>query len=304
MGTVQELLLAEPEDVKSAPRECFSILGVEISATTTSRTVETLANWIETGSYPRLVTFANVHMLTESYWNPSFYTALRKIDLNCPDGMPLVWIGKLLGAPVERVAGPDFMPAFCQATADRGYRHFFYGGDPGVATRVIAKLSAASPHIRIAGSWCPPFGPLSERERESVIRAINASEADVLWVCLGCPKQEMWMLEHRDRLKVRVMLSVGQAFNILAGTRPRAPRLLRELGLEWFYRMAAEPRRLAGRYFTSNLTFLYLLARVAVTGRWPVHATGNPASPMRPSAVPPARVRATKLVSSRAQSQD
>jgi N-acetylglucosaminyldiphosphoundecaprenol N-acetyl-beta-D-mannosaminyltransferase len=304
MATVQDLLLTEPEDAKRTGTRSFNILGVKIAATTIDRTVETLTSWIETGSYPRLVTFTNVHMLTESYWKPAFQTVLQEMDLNCPDGMPLVWIGKFLGSSVERVAGPDFMPAFCKATAERGYRHFFYGGDPGVAKRVVAKLSEVSPDLRIAGSWCPPFGAVNEKERERVIRAINASKADVLWVCLGCPRQEMWMLEHRDRLNVRVMLSVGQAFNILAGTRPRAPKVMRELGLEWLYRMMAEPKRLGGRYFTSNLTFLYLLVNRAITGHWPVRVTGKYASPTRQSAAPPARVTAVKLVSSGAQSQD
>jgi N-acetylglucosaminyldiphosphoundecaprenol N-acetyl-beta-D-mannosaminyltransferase len=304
MATVQELLLTEAEDAISTGTKSFNILGVEIAATTIDRTVETLTSWIDVGNYPRLVTFTNVHMLTESYWNPAFHSVLREMDLNCPDGMPLVWIGKFLGSSVERVAGPDFMPAFCKATSERGYRHFFYGGDPGVAKRVVAKLSAVSPELQIAGSWCPPFGTVNEKERERMIRAINASRADVLWVCLGCPRQEMWMLEHRDRLNVRVMCSVGQAFNILAGTRPRAPKLLRQLGLEWLYRMVAEPKRLAGRYFTSNLTFLYLLARRAVTGHWPGRVTREYASPTRQSTVHPPRVTAVKLMSSSAQSQD
>jgi N-acetylglucosaminyldiphosphoundecaprenol N-acetyl-beta-D-mannosaminyltransferase len=304
MATVQDLLLTEVEDAKSTEANSFNLFGVEIAATTIDRTVETLASWIETGSYARLVTFTNVHMLTESYWNPAFQRVLREMDLNCPDGMPLVWIGKLFGLSVERVAGPDFMPAFCRATANRGYRHFFYGGDPGVAQRVVAKLRAATPDIRIAGSWCPPFGAISGKEREKVIRTINNSGADVLWVCLGCPRQEMWMLEHRDRLNVRVVLSVGQAFNILAGTRTRAPKLLRGLGLEWLYRMAAEPKRLAGRYLTSNLTFLYLLARRAVTGRWPERIAGKLTSPARQSAMHHARVTAVKLASSGARSQD
>jgi N-acetylglucosaminyldiphosphoundecaprenol N-acetyl-beta-D-mannosaminyltransferase len=304
MGTVQDLPLTGAEDTRSAETSFFNILGVEIAATTIDRTVETLTCWIEAGTYPKLVTFANVYMLTESYRNPGFHSVLREMDLNCPDGMPLVWIGKLLGSPVERVAGPDFMPAFCKATAERGYRHSFYGGDPGVAKRVAAKLNAAAPGIQIAGSWCPPYGTVSEKERERGIRAINNSRADVLWVCLGCPRQEMWMLEHRDRVNVRVMLSVGQAFNIVSETMARAPKLLREFGLEWLYRMAAEPKRLAGRYFTSNPTFLYLLARRAVTGQWPGRVPGKYASPARLPVVPAARVTAVNLASSSAQSQD
>jgi N-acetylglucosaminyldiphosphoundecaprenol N-acetyl-beta-D-mannosaminyltransferase len=303
MATVQNLVLTETEE-EIAGTDSFNILGVEVAATTIDRTIDTLTSWIESGRYPRLVTFTNVHMLTEAYWNPAFRAVLHEMDLNCPDGMPLVWIGKFLRSAVERVAGPDFMPAFCKATADRGYRHFFYGGDLGVADRVVTELRALAPGIQIAGSYCPPFGAVSEEEREQVIRTINASGADVVWVCLGCPRQEMWMLEHRGRLDVRVMLSVGQAFNILAGTRPRAPKLLRQVGLEWLYRMVTEPNRLAGRYFTSNFTFLYLLGRRAVTGHWPDRVRGKFVSPPRQNAATPARVTAVKLASSGAQSQD
>jgi N-acetylglucosaminyldiphosphoundecaprenol N-acetyl-beta-D-mannosaminyltransferase len=173
--------------------------------------------------------------------------------------MPLVWLGKLKRRAIGRVAGPDFMPAFCAATAAKSYRHFFYGGLPGVAERVIANLKKATPGLQIAGSYSAPFRDLDVEEDSEGIRAINESGADIVWICLGCPKQELWMWQHRHQLKAGALLSVGMAFDIVAGTKKRAPKLLRNNGMEWFYRLMVEPRRLMGRYFSSNFTFLYLL---------------------------------------------
>jgi N-acetylglucosaminyldiphosphoundecaprenol N-acetyl-beta-D-mannosaminyltransferase len=192
---------------------------------------------------------------------------LGEMDLNCPDGMPLVWLGKLKGCTMSRVSGPDFMPAFCAATANTGHRHFFYGGKPGAAEQAIANLKKELPDLQIAGWYSPPFRDLDEMEDAKVVEMINGSGADIVWVCLGCPRQEIWMSQHRDRLKVKLMLSVGLAFDIVAGLKERAPLPLRATGFEWLYRMVTEPRRLVGRYFSSNLTFLYLLTREAIPGR-------------------------------------
>ena len=244
--------------------DSFNALGVPVAATTINKAIATLMSWMEAPASTRLVTFANVHMLTEGYWNPSFLNILRQMDLNCPDGMPLVWLGRLKRRSLDRVSGPDFMPALCAATASLGYSHFFYGGKPGVAEQAIAKLKETSPDLQIAGWHSPPFRDLRPEEDTQVVQLINDSGADIVWVCLGCPKQEIWMSQHRDRLNVKVILSVGMAFDIVAGLKERAPLPLRVNGLEWLYRMVTEPRRLARRYLSSNLTFLYLLTREAI----------------------------------------
>lgn len=247
--------------------DSFNALGVSVAATTIDKAIAKLMSWLETSSSIKLVTFVNVHMLTEAYWNPGFLDILRQMDLNCPDGMPLVWLGKLQRRSLGRVPGPDFMPAFCAATASRGYRHFFYGGKPGVAEQAIARLKKTSPDLQIAGWHSPPFRSLSPEEDAREVQLINDSGADIVWVCLGCPKQEVWMSEHRDRLNAKMILSVGLAFDIIAGLKGRAPLPLRANGLEWLYRMITEPRRLARRYLSSNLTFLYLLTREAIPGK-------------------------------------
>jgi N-acetylglucosaminyldiphosphoundecaprenol N-acetyl-beta-D-mannosaminyltransferase len=235
----------------------FDVMGVPIAATSIHNAIETLLSWLQTGDTTRLVTFTNVHMLTEARRKPHFLTLLREMDMNCPDGMPLVWIGRHKRMLVSRVSGPDFMPAFCSLIADNGYRNFFYGGNEGIAERAVNALKRDFPNLQIAGWFTPPFTAMTREEDETIIRMINDSCADVVWVCLGCPKQELWMAEHRTRLNARLVLSVGMAFDVLAGRKSRAPKLLRDSGLEWLFRLISEPRRLIWRYFYSNCTFIH-----------------------------------------------
>jgi N-acetylglucosaminyldiphosphoundecaprenol N-acetyl-beta-D-mannosaminyltransferase len=247
--------------------ESFEVMGVQIAATSMPKAIRTLESWVETGTTPRLVTFTTVHILTEGHRNPVFLKMLRQMDMNCPDGMPLVWLGRLKKRSVSKVPGPDFMPAFCAHTASKGFRHFFYGGNVGVAEAVVTELKRTIPDLEIAGWFTPPFGTMGREADETVVRLINDSRADILWVCLGCPKQEIWMAEHRERLNARLILSVGMAFDIVAGRKERAPAFLRNCGMEWLFRMITEPRRLAGRYLYSNSAFIYGLVRDSVTAK-------------------------------------
>lgn len=237
--------------------QTFQIFDTPIGLLTMPEAIRTVAQWLKEDHRCRLVTFANVHMLVEARLNPDFGDILRQTDLNCPDGSPLSWIGRALhGDHVSQVAGPDFMPLFCEETANQGYRHFLYGGAEGVAEKTVRELVSRYPSIQIAGQYTPPFRPMTRHEDEQVCRQINESGADIVWVCLGCPKQEKWILEHRDQLNAKVILAVGQAFDILAGTRLRAPRLFRKLGLEWAYRFIQEPGRLWKRYLVTNVLFI------------------------------------------------
>jgi N-acetylglucosaminyldiphosphoundecaprenol N-acetyl-beta-D-mannosaminyltransferase len=237
--------------------QTFRILDIPIGALTMPEAIHLVAQWLKDDGHCRLVTFANVHMLVEARLKPDFGDILRQTDLNCPDGSPLSWIGKALyGDRISQVAGPDFMPLFCHHTINQGYRHFLYGGGEGVAEKAAQELMFRYPDIQIVGLYTPPFIQLSPWEDEKVCTKINASGADVVWVCLGCPKQEKWIREHRDRLNAKVILAVGQAFDILAGTRIRAPKLIRRFGLEWAYRLVKEPGRLWKRYLFTNVLFV------------------------------------------------
>lgn len=241
--------------------ETFEMLGVPIAALSMSSAIAILMNWLETCVKPRLVTFTNVHMLTEGRQSPSFLENLRHTDLNCPDGMPLVWFGKHKKKVVSRVCGPELMPALCACTATAGYRHFFYGGRPGIAERVISALRAANPSLQIAGHFSPPFGAIERDEDERVVQLINQARPDIVWVCLGCPKQEIWLMEHRERLNARLLLAVGMAFDVIAGKTKRAPSFLRKVGMEWLFRLMTEPRRLGWRYVRTNSIFLYAVIK-------------------------------------------
>ncbi len=249
----------------------FRLLGVPVAATNMQAAIREVRAWIERGDRGRTVTFSNVHMLVEGIKSPGYFEVLQKSDMNCPDGKPLVWYGrrKVGRDNVQQVCGPEFLPAFCEATADLNLRHFFYGGAEGVATKAAEMLQQRVPGVQIAGVYSPPFRALSADEKEEVIRMINSAGPDVLWVCLGCPKQEAWIDEFKSRLDVPVLLAVGLAIDILAGTRGRAPSILRNLGLEWFYRLCQEPRRLWRRYIIYNSIFVYrlLAEKLQLAGR-------------------------------------
>lgn len=240
--------------------QTVDVLGVPISVHTMQETIDLVAAWASARTTTRLVSFTNVHMLTESYRIPGFYGLLSDLDLNCPDGMPLVWLGRRLRRTMSRVSGPDFMEEFCATTSCKGFRHFFYGGKEGVAEKLVERLTNRYPALQVAGFYSPPFRTLTTDEDSTILRSINDSRADLVWVSLGCPKQETWMYEHRNKLDASVVLSVGMAFNVAAGLIRRAPATLRSVGLEWLYRMTQDPVRLTSRYIKSNSAFLYLLA--------------------------------------------
>lgn len=265
----QAVLRSSPDDNYIPPhranlqlverRQSFDAFQVRISIRSFAESINQVLEWASDKARTRLVTFTNVHMLTEGYRSVSFHTIHRQMDLNCPDGMPLVWLGRLRGKQVARVCGPDFMLAFFANTFHNDLRHYFYGGKEGVSERLIAKLKIQNPSIQVAGCFVPPFRAISSEEDTAIVNRINESGADIVWVSLGCPKQEIWIHEHRDKLDAPVLIAVGLAFDIIAGDKMRAPKFLRDVGLEWFYRLLQEPQRLGSRYLKSNSLFLYML---------------------------------------------
>jgi N-acetylglucosaminyldiphosphoundecaprenol N-acetyl-beta-D-mannosaminyltransferase len=238
--TVTDLVLVEQ------PR--FQVLGVRVDAVQISDVVTRLRSWIEDReSNTRFVAVTGMHGIAESRQNSHFRTILNAADLVVPDGMPLVWLGRSKGYPLRRrVYGPELMETFCSVSGN-AYRHFFYGGQPGVAEK-LAKVLQERHGICIAGVYTPPFRPLTEAEEKELAALVQESSPDVLWVGLSTPKQEKWMYEHRYRLNVPVMLGVGAAFDMNSGSSRRAPRWMRENGLEWLYRLSSNPRRLWKRY--------------------------------------------------------
>jgi N-acetylglucosaminyldiphosphoundecaprenol N-acetyl-beta-D-mannosaminyltransferase len=239
----------------------FRVLRSNIHAVEIDDVIKVFEQWIAVRARSHYVALCNVHMMMEAYNNPYLHVALASADLVAPDGMPLIWAGRHHGFQLRRrVYGPDLFLEFCQTTAAKGYRHFLFGGHPGVPRAVAARLRRSCPGIQIAGTYSPPFRNHTPAELREMIARINDSGADVLWVALGCPKQELWMYENRDRLNVPVVVGVGQAFDLFAGRVRQAPRWSRDMGLEWAFRLVTNPRRLWRRYLFFNTQFLYCLA--------------------------------------------
>jgi N-acetylglucosaminyldiphosphoundecaprenol N-acetyl-beta-D-mannosaminyltransferase len=240
-------------------RDRFGVLGVWIDAVDQLRAQEAIEGWI-TDRQRRYVCVSNVHSVMEARRDESLRAVFNAAGLAVPDGMPLVWVGRLRGRhAVRRVYGPDLTLQLCERAARRGFTCFFYGGGPGVAGRLAEALSRRFPGLRVVGAEAPPFRPLTTEEDEEAVRRINAASPDVVFVGLGCPKQERWMAEHRERLHAPVLLGVGAAFDFHTGLVPQAPRWMMGAGLEWLFRLSQEPRRLWRRYLVYNPLFVFHL---------------------------------------------
>lgn len=199
-----------------------------------------------------------VHGVIEAQDDPGFRRILNASFLCTPDGMPMVWSGRLRGhRAMERVYGPDLMLEICAWSQQSGCRHFLYGGLPGVPETLRDRLVRRFPGLQVVGCYSPPFRPLDQTELAQLQKTIAAARPDILWVGLSTPKQERFMAEYLAKLDVTLMVGVGAAFDFHSGRVQQAPRWIQRSGLEWFYRMCSEPRRLAGRYLRNNPRFLW-----------------------------------------------
>jgi len=236
------------------------LLDIAIDAVTPQQAVAHIARWAQQGQ-SRYVCVANVHMVMEAHDRVEVRRAVQEADLVVPDGMPLVWWLRLMGLRQQpRVYGPDLMLRVCAWAAQAGVPIGLYGAQPQTLRALHARLQERFPRLSIAYQYSPPFRPLSAEEDRGVVEAIRRSGARVLFVALGCPKQELWMAAHRGRVPA-VMLGVGAAFDFLAEMKPQAPRWMRHWGLEWLFRLLTEPRRLWRRYLYHNPRFLWLAGR-------------------------------------------
>jgi N-acetylglucosaminyldiphosphoundecaprenol N-acetyl-beta-D-mannosaminyltransferase len=247
----------------------LDVLGVQVSAVNIPIAIAEIDRWIRQG-YRSYVTLTGVHGIMESVRSEEIRRAHNAAGLVLPDGMPLVgllWHGGFKSA--DRVYGPDLMLALFNHSEDHGYRHFLYGATPRTLELLTGNLKRRFPRAKIAGVHAPPLRPAGADEGNAVIDAINRSAADIVWVGLSTPKQEMWMARHRHRLSAPALIGVGAAFDFHAGLVRQAPRWLQRSGLEWAFRLAMEPRRLGKRYLRNNPAFLALLAaeRLGLTRR-------------------------------------
>lgn len=204
---------------------------------------------------------ANVHMFVETARNKEFNQIINEADIVTPDGIPLTWSLKLLyGIKQERVAGMDMLPDLLLQLSAQKLSVYFYGGTPQVLEKTSEYLKNNYPDLNVAGLYSPPFRALTTEEAATIAKEINNSKANVVFVVLGCPKQEKWIAAMKGRINA-VMIGVGGALPVLIGEHKRAPGWMQHNGLEWLYRLYQEPGRLWKRYLTTNVFFIYLLAK-------------------------------------------
>lgn len=241
-----------------------SVLGVNLAVSSYDQLVEKCINWSRANE-PRTVFFATVHMLMEAHDSARFRSGLNAADMVNTDGVPLVWALRALGhKDARRVYGPDATEVLLRAAQETGIPIGLYGGTEETLAKLVSEAEKHYPGIQIAFKMSPPFRKLSDDEDNEIVRQISNSGARWLFVGLGCPKQENWIFNHRDRLPV-VMLGVGAAFDFIAGSKAQAPRWMMRNGLEWLFRLVCEPRRLAGRYLKHNPRFVFLFLRQWMT---------------------------------------
>lgn len=254
---------APPGD--TAP-ESRHILGMRVDATSYTDASDRIVVWAK-GHESRSVCVAAVNNVMVAQDDPSFLAAMNDADLVTPDGMPLVWGLRWLGIPsATRVYGPELTPMVLSKAAQEGLPIGFVGGTPAVLDKLISSASASYPALRIAYRVSPPFRATTSGEEAQVAPEINASGARIVFVGMGCPKQEIWMARQRGNVQA-VMIGVGAAFDFLAGVKPQAPAILRRWGLEWLFRLVTEPRRLWRRYLQQNPRFVVLFARQLLADR-------------------------------------
>ena len=239
-----------------------NILGVNVSAINMLQATRLIEEYI-ISMYPTYVCVTPAHGIMECQHDHELRTIFNASGLTTPDGMSIVYLLRLKGFKhVTRVYGPDLMETVCMDSCNgKGYRHFLYGGAPGVVDKLKVSLQSRYPGLQIVGTYTPPFRPLTDSEDQAVVETINTSKSDIVWVGISTPKQERWMADHLGRINSPVMIGVGAAFDFLSGNKKQAPRWIQRSGMEWLFRLISEPRRLWRRYAEYPLFVLLVLAQ-------------------------------------------
>ncbi|HKW27751.1 MAG TPA: WecB/TagA/CpsF family glycosyltransferase [Verrucomicrobiae bacterium] len=236
--------------------ERVNVLGVGVSVLNLQTALAAIADAVRQRR-KGYICVTGVHGVMEAQHDEKFRAILNHAFLCTPDGMPMVWMGKIHGrSEMQRVYGPDLMLEVCAWSEQNQCRHFFFGGADGVADTLAEKLKARFPKMQIVGTFTPPFRPLNPAEQNELQGKIRVARPDILWVGLSTPKQEKFMAEFSPTLEATLTIGVGAAFDFHSGRTKQAPRWMQRSGLEWFYRLCTEPRRLARRYFRNNPLFV------------------------------------------------
>lgn len=228
--------------------ERVNVLGVEVSAINPDLAVDLIQEWIDGGRRDYVV-LAPAHTIMDCYQDDVLRRIVNRSGMVAPDGMSIVWIMKSRGSRcVSRVYGPDLIQVLCEISEKTAWRHYFYGGKPGVAEKMACVMKEKYPDLHIRGHYSPPYRDKKDPIPDDEIARLNSAGADIVWVGLGSPKQEYWMAQNRNRLHAPVLIGVGAAFDFLTGELKQAPVWIQRSGFEWLYRLVQEPGRLWGRY--------------------------------------------------------
>lgn len=236
------------------------VLGVKVSAVDLKLAVELAERWIASGRRA-YICVTGVHGVMEAQTDTEFRGILNSAAINVPDGMPMSWVGWLQGFhKMDRVFGPDLMAALCAVSVQRGYRNFLYGGKPGVAQLLSEKLQYRFHGLQVAGTYTPPFGPITLEQERRVCEMVHESKPHIMWVGLSTPKQERFMAQYINRLQVPLLIGVGAAFDYHTGQIRDCSAWIKRAGLQWAHRLMQDPRRLGRRYLRNNPLFLWKIA--------------------------------------------
>lgn len=247
-------------------RQTVPVLGAPIDVVQWSDALARIAGWAESNE-SRYVCICNAHSVITTGQDFEFGQVVAQADMATPDGAPVAWMMRKLGfKDQQRINGPDLMWKYFSQAAQRNESIYLYGSAPETLAILQVQMAKVYPSLVVAGAHSPPFRVLTPEEDAADVARINASRAGTVWVSLGCPKQELWMAAHRGRINA-VMIGVGAAFDYHAGTIQRAPLWMQNAGLEWFYRLVTEPRRLWRRYLVTNTLFIVGTARQLLTRR-------------------------------------
>lgn len=238
------------------------LFGIRFDPLTKKRAVELVKNFIE-GKEKYQLCFVPVYSIVVAQKDEEFKFALNSSSLVLADGMPVVWGSKLFGKPLpERIAGCDFFMEFCRVASEKQYAFFLMGATEEILSNMCSNLKREFPSLHIVGTYSPSFRKeFSEEDNLIMINKINESKPDILWVGMSAPKQEKWIFQNLEKLDVKVAAGIGAAFDFIAGAKRRAPKWMQRIGLEWFWRLIQEPRRLWKRYLIGNALFLWLVLR-------------------------------------------
>jgi N-acetylglucosaminyldiphosphoundecaprenol N-acetyl-beta-D-mannosaminyltransferase len=268
----------EPAPAVARALPAANVLGTRVDATSYDDASGRILEWARSRE-SRYVCVASVNNVMVARQDPAFLRIMHQADLVTPDGMPLVWALRWLGVPnATRVRGTDLMIAVLRRAAEAGVPVGLYGGDPRILEQLVDRLGRAWPRLDLAYVHSPPFRPLTQEEDERTAREIVASGARIVFVGLGCPKQEQWMARNRGRVPA-VTIGVGAAFDFLSGAKKQAPGAMQRAGLEWLFRLSTEPKRLWRRYLRQNPAFMGLLALQVAKSR---RKSGRPDRAGRP----------------------